>query len=192
MISGEQGQQLLAIARAAIANRFDITAGVIDKSAARLQEAWLQEPGACFVTIKQHEELRGCIGSLEPRRSLLDDIETNARAAAFSDPRFEPLSAAELDNIAIEISLLSPMQPMTFVDEADVLAQLRPGIDGIVFEYGQARSTFLPQVWEQLPTPREFIEHLKMKAGLPSAFWASDIKLHRYTVSKFKDGVNSR
>lgn len=181
MINAERGKILLAIARAAIAREFDIEL-LCDKSA-----PWLQEPGACFVTLMQSSELRGCIGSLEPRRALLDDVEANARAAAFSDPRFEPLSAMEFEKTHIEISLLSPMQPMQFSDEADAFAQLRPGIDGIVFEYKNYRSTFLPQVWEQLPTPREFIAHLKVKAGLPANFWASDVRLQCYTVTKYKE-----
>lgn len=176
-----QGKILLPIARAAIARELDI------QHAAEKDAAWLQELGACFVTLMQYGQLRGCIGSLEPHRALLHDVEANARAAAFCDPRFEPLSALEFDETDIEISLLSPMRPMQFSDEADALAQLRPGIDGIVFEYGSYRSTFLPQVWEQLPTPTEFIAHLKVKARLPANFWASDVRLYRYTVSKFKE-----
>ncbi|MFT3930924.1 MAG: AmmeMemoRadiSam system protein A [Spongiibacteraceae bacterium] len=179
MFTEAQGQQLLAIARAAIAETFDIHCAA-DRSA-----AWLQEPAACFVTLTQHDELRGCIGSLEPRRTLLEDIESNARAAAFSDPRFERLTREELDRTDIEVSILSPSQPIIFRDENDALKQLRPGIDGVVFEYGHLRSTFLPQVWEQLPTPQEFMAHLKVKAGLPINFWGDAIKLSRYTVTKF-------
>lgn len=186
MINAERGKNLLAIARAAIAREFG-RREFDDKITCDKNATWLQEPGACFVTLMQHDQLRGCIGSLEPHRVLLDDVEANACAAAFFDPRFQPLSAAEFNEIEIEISLLSPMQPMQFVDEADVLAQLRPGVDGIVFEYGRHRSTFLPQVWEQLPTPREFIEHLKVKARLPANFWANDVKLQRYSVTKFKE-----
>lgn len=181
MLSEAQGQQLLAIARAAIASQFDL------KYSADRSFTWLQEPVACFVTLMQHGQLRGCIGSLEPRRTLLEDIETNARAAAFSDPRFELLSVDELEETYIEISLLSALQPMTFTDEEDALAQLRPGIDGVVLEYGHSRGTFLPQVWEQLPTAREFIAHLKVKAGLSANFWSNGIKLSRYTVAKFKE-----
>lgn len=177
----ERGDILLPLARAAIAREFDLHYAA-DKSG-----AWLHEPGACFVTLTQYGQLRGCIGSLEPRRALLHDVEANARAAAFSDPRFEPLSAAEFGETAIEISLLSPMQALTFTDEADALSQLRTGIDGIVLEYGHHRSTFLPQVWEQVTTPHEFLAHLKAKARLPASFWANDLKLHRYTVSKFKE-----
>jgi AmmeMemoRadiSam system protein A len=177
----EKGRTLLAIARAAISSELGNTIAA-DESA-----AWLQEPGACFITLMQHDELRGCIGSLEARRPLLDDVKDNARAAAFSDPRFEPLTKEELSNTDIEVSLLSPLQPMQFADEADALAQLRPNIDGVVFKHGHYRSTFLPQVWEQLPAPHEFMAHLKVKAGLPANFWANDVKLFRYSVHKFKE-----
>ncbi len=206
MISDEQGQQLLAIARAAIASEFTaavaatkqqrandkpvqhhLTEESVSNTSVDRSAPWLQEPGACFVTLMQHGQLRGCIGSLEPRHSLLADVEANARAAAFYDPRFELLSVAEFEKTDIEISLLSPAQPLTFIDEEDALAQLRPGIDGVVLECGHLRSTFLPQVWEQLPTPREFIAHLKVKAGLSADSWPDEIRLACYTVRKFKD-----
>lgn len=205
-LSDEQGRQLLAIARDAIAAELNASVNssksnleknnsaqndslhndtkkiAIDKSV-----QWLQEPGACFVTLMQHGQLRGCIGSLEPRRSLVADVEANARAAAFYDPRFELLSVDEFEETDIEISLLSPTQPLTFIDEEDALAQLRPNIDGVLLECGHLRSTFLPQVWEQLPTPREFIAHLKVKAGLSADSWPDEIRLSRYTVAKFKE-----
>lgn len=171
----------MPLARAAIAREFGI------KHVVARDSVWLHEPGACFVTLRQDNELRGCIGSLEPCRSLLADVEANARAAAFSDPRFVPLSEAELDDTDIELSLLSPMLLLQFRDEADALAQLQPGVDGILLEYGRYRSTFLPQVWEQLATPREFLSHLKAKAGLPANFWAMEVRLHRYSVTKYTE-----
>src|SRR5690606_10276184 len=106
---------------------------------------------------------------------------------AFQDPRFAPLREQEFERIAVEVSLLSSMQPLHVGSEADALALLRPGVDGLVFEYGPHRSTFLPQVWEQLHTPREFLAHLKAKAGLPANFWTDGVKLYRYTVSKFTE-----
>ena len=148
---------------------------------------WLAEPGATFVTLTQHGQLRGCIGSLQAQRPLLDDVKSNAVAAALHDPRFLPLKAEELDITRVEVSLLTPAQPMSFRDEADALAQLRPNVDGVIFQYGGYRSTFLPQVWEQLPQPREFMAHLKHKAGLPPDFWSPDVKLSRYTVEKWKE-----
>lgn len=186
VIDNERGKNLLLLARAAIAREFGKAVPTEENSSA-LNTAGLQEQGACFVTLTLDGELRGCVGSLEARRPLLIDIEANARAAALSDPRFEPLSASEFEKIEIEISLLSSLQSLQFAEEADALFQIRPGVDGIVFEYGSYRSTFLPQVWEQLPTPREFLAHLKVKARLPANFWASDVKLYRYTVTKYKE-----
>ena len=168
--------------RAAIAQRLGLAADLPARA------AWLEKTGACFVTLKAHGQLRGCIGSLEARQALYDDVVHNAVAAALRDPRFPPLSAAELNEVEIEVSLLSPATPIDCFDETDALAQLRPGVDGIILEYGAHRGTFLPQVWEDLPQPQHFLAHLKRKAGLPEDFWSDDIRLSRYTVQKFKEG----
>ncbi|MBI4938706.1 MAG: AmmeMemoRadiSam system protein A [Nitrosomonadales bacterium] len=187
MCDAERGRVLLPIARAAISCALGVPRAA-DESA-----PWLSEPGACFVTLTQHGGLRGCIGSLQAHRSLLADVKGNAVAAALRDPRFPPLSRAELDITEIEISLLSATQAMAFQNEADALAQLRPGIDGVVFEYSPAgalpayRSTYLPQVWERFPQPRQFLASLKNKAGLPGDFWAEGVKLSRYIVTKWKE-----
>ena len=175
------GQILLPIARAAIARELGVPAQAAEDA------EWLREQGATFVTLKQGEQLRGCIGSLQAYRPLLQDVKSNAVAAAFRDPRFPPLRAPELDATRIEVSLLSKQEPLAFEDEAHALAQLRPGIDGIVFEYGYHHSTFLPQVWEDLPDPVEFLGHLKQKAGLPPDFWEHGVKLARYTVAKWTE-----
>lgn len=175
------GQILLPIARAAIARE-------LGRPGTAAEDAeWLREPGATFVTLKQRDQLRGCIGSLEARRPLIEDVKSNAVAAAFRDPRFPPLSTSELDSTRIEVSLLSAQEPIAFEDEAHALAQLRPGIDGVVFEYGYHHSTFLPQVWEDLSDPADFMAHLKHKAGLPPDFWEAGVKLARYTVSKWSE-----
>lgn len=177
----EKGQILIPIARATISQ-------ALGKPMQALEDAaWLKELGACFITLTQQGDLRGCIGSLEAHRPLLQDVKANAYAAAFRDPRFSPLTLGELDYTEVEVSLLSPMQPMTFRDEREALAQLRPGVDGVVFEFGAYRSTFLPQVWEQLPECGIFMAHLKRKAGLPPDFWAEEVKLSCYTVSKWKE-----
>lgn len=181
MPSTEQGAILLPLARAAIAGPLGRT------HVARATAPWLQAPGACFVTLTQQGNLRGCIGSLEAHRPLLADVRANAVAAAFHDPRFAPLTADELDHTELEVSLISPMQPLAFASEAEALAQLRPGIDGVLFEYGTRRSTFLPQVWEQLPAAAEFMGQLKRKAGLSASFWATEVRLQRYTVAKWKE-----
>jgi AmmeMemoRadiSam system protein B/AmmeMemoRadiSam system protein A len=175
------GATLLARARNAIAAQFGIAA------AAEATHPALAAPGATFVTLTQGGQLRGCIGSLEAWRPLDTDVRENARAAAFRDPRFAPLTADELPRTRVEVSLLTPSEPMSFSSEADALRQLRPAIDGVIFECAGRRSTFLPQVWEQLPDPRVFMAHLKQKAGLPGDFWSPDVRLWRYEVKKWKE-----
>ena len=178
----DKGATLLKLARSEIASKLGHEAD------APIQASWLAEPGASFVTLTRQGELRGCIGTLEAYRPLGLDVRENAVAAAFHDPRFMPLTLAEFEEIRVEVSLLSPAEPLAVASEADVLANLRPGIDGVVFEYGHYRSTFLPQVWEQLPDPAEFLAHLKRKAGLAADFWAGQVRLSRYTVTKWKEG----
>jgi len=180
-MSIERGEILLPIARAAISKVLNVPSSV-DETA-----PWLVEHGACFVTLTQYGELRGCIGSLQAHRPLLADVKSNAVSAALHDPRFTPLSVEELDITTVEISLLSTTQEMVVRDEADALAQLRPNVDGIIFEYGHYRSTFLPQVWESLAQPRQFLGMLRRKAGLPDDFWAEGVKLSRYTVTKWSE-----
>lgn len=181
----EHGQLLLQIARAAISNVLG-QAVALPEPAGQVADV-LQASGASFVTLNQQGQLRGCIGSLQAHRPLIADIQANAIAAALHDPRFAPLTLLELDITTVEVSVLSAMQPLPFASEAEALAQLRPGVDGVVFEFGHYRSTFLPQVWEQLPDAGEFMAHLKHKAGLAPDFWAAEVRLQRYTVSKFKE-----
>jgi len=145
----------------------------------------LREPGASFVTLNEHGQLRGCIGSLEAIRPLVEDVAHNAYAAAFSDPRFPPLRASELPDLDLHISVLSPATPMQFDSEQDLIRQLRPGVDGLVLEDGYHRGTFLPAVWESLPEPREFLQHLKLKAGLPPDYWSDTIRVSRYVTESF-------
>lgn len=185
MAPTERGRVLLPLARAAIEQAFTATAS--PPPSGDSAAPWLQEPGACFVTLTQHGELRGCIGTLEAHRPLRHDVQANAVAAAFRDPRFAPLTERELAITEVEVSLLSPMRPLTFASEAEALAQLRPGMDGVVLQYGAQRSTFLPQVWEQLPEVEDFMAQLKRKAGLPAAFWHAEVRLLRYTVTKWKE-----
>ena len=181
----EQGKILLQIARTAISRALRVSSA----PAAEVDEnmPWLSEPGATFVTLTQWGELRGCIGSLQACDPLIEDVSNNAVSAALYDPRFSPLAADELGTVSLEVSLLSELQPLGFTSEADALAQLRPDIDGVVFEYGPYRSTFLPQVWESFPQPRQFLARLKSKARLSEDFWAEDVKLSRYTVSKWRE-----
>lgn len=179
--NNNHGEILLPIARSAIADNLGL------EHEAKEDVPWLQQHAASFVTLTQHGQLRGCIGTLEAHRSLLDDVKSNAISAAFHDPRFSPLSREEFDYTDIEVSLLSAMQPMNFTGEQQALNQLQPGTDGLVFEYGRHRSTFLPQVWQQLPAAKDFMSHLKQKAGLSADFWDDDVRLYRYSVSKWKE-----
>lgn len=181
MAEEEKGRLLTALARSAIARQFG------RETAPLPHPDWLDEPAAVFVTLTQNGALRGCIGSLEAYRPLDKDVEANAQAAAFNDQRFPPLAAAELDDTRIEISVLSKPEAMHFTDERDALTQLRPGVDGVIFQSGWHRATFLPQVWEQLPDRSQFMAHLKMKSGLPADFWSDTVQLARYTVIKFKE-----
>jgi len=182
-ITPEQGRLLLEIARTIITKQLGIRA-LLPKTS---ENPWLNDPAATFVTLKKGGELRGCIGSLKAHYPLIDDLQNNAIAAAFQDPRFPPLSQDELEHISIEVSLLSEPQPVTFSDEADALSKLQPGVDGVILEYGAHRGTFLPQVWKQLPTAAQFMAHLKQKAGLPPDFWNSEVLLYRYGVQKFTE-----
>ncbi len=180
----EQGKILLHIARTAISRSLNIPCSlpVVNETV-----MWLSEPGATFVTLTQQGELRGCMGSLYAYDPLIKDVSNNAVSAALRDPRFTPLKVNELDSICIEVSLLSELQPLSFNNETEALEQLRPDIDGIVFEYGLHRSTFLPQVWESFPQPQQFLAKLKSKARLSENFWNKDIKLSRYSVSKWRE-----
>jgi hypothetical protein len=178
-----EGHILLDVARARIAESLGME---IDISLP-LAGAWLSAHGATFVTLTKYGELRGCIGTLEAHRPLIEDVQENAYAAAFRDPRFSPLRVEEFDVVSVEISLLSDPEPMVVETEAEAMTRLRPHIDGVVLEYGQHRSTFLPQVWEQLPDPQQFLKHLKRKAGLAADFWAADLRLSRYAVQKWRE-----
>ena len=145
----------------------------------------LREPGASFVTLNEHGRLRGCIGSLEAIHPLVEDVAHNAYAAAFSDPRFPPLQAHELPGLDLHISVLSPATPMQFDSEEDLIRQLRPGVDGLMLEDGDHHGTFLPAVWESLPDAHDFLQHLKLKAGLPMDGWSDTIRVSRYVTESF-------
>ncbi len=132
-------------------------------------------------------ELRGCIGRLEAVASLEDDVRRNAVAAAFDDPRFDPLQAHEWQHLRVEVSLLEAPQPLPAArTRVEALRHLRPHVDGVILEWRGRRATFLPQVWQQLPEPQDFIAALLRKAGLAADFWADDLRLHRYRVRHFE------
>ncbi len=178
----EHGRTLLAIAR----NSIEAALGVSELR--RLPDApWLKPARACFVTLTQQGGLRGCIGSLEAHRPLGEDVSHNARAAALSDPRFPALTREELASTRVEVSLLSTPKALAFADHADLIAQLRPGEDGLILECGEARGTFLPQVWDSLPEPEQFVAELKRKAGLSPDVSTAKCRIQRYRVLKWKE-----
>ncbi len=148
------------------------------------QEA-LQANRASFVTLQKHGELRGCIGHLEAIQPLVLDVAENAYAAAFQDPRFPPLSDHEVGDIETHISVLTPATPMRFSSEAELIAQLRPGRDGLILQEGYKKGTFLPSVWESLPEPAAFIKQLQLKAALPASYWSESLKVFRYETESF-------
>lgn len=184
-LSGVQKQLLLRLARTAIADVLDLPDVDHDKPALNMQ--WLQQPAATFVTLTLNGNLRGCIGTLEAHRTLADDIAHNAVSAALHDPRFPPLTARELPQVEIHISILSPPQALPVTDKADLLRKLRPGVDGLVLKEGAYRATFLPQVWAQLPEPEAFLSHLSQKAGLAADHWSDTLSFQIYQVVEFSE-----
>jgi uncharacterized protein len=177
-LNNEYQQQLLALAKSSI--QHGLRTGKPLKINVTDYPAELREPRATFVTLHKNHELRGCIGVLEAIRPLAEDIAENAFSAAFKDSRFPALAADEFKDLEIHLSILSPAEPVEFSSEQDLLAQLKPGIDGLILQEGQRRGTFLPSVWEQLPEPQQFLRHLKHKAGLSPDYWSGKIRIYRY------------
>ena len=175
--------ELLALARASIQHGLETGAPLPITLNAYSTE--LTTKRASFVTLERKGQLRGCIGMLEASKPLVQDISENAFAAAFRDPRFPPLSANELSDLDIHISILTPAEAMQFASEADLIRQLQPHVDGLILQEGHRRGTFLPSVWEQLPEPEQFFRHLKQKAGLPSGYWSDSLKVYRYSTEMF-------
>ncbi len=169
---------LLSLARESITHGLDYRQPLPIKPAEYPKA--LQQAGASFVTLEKQNRLRGCIGTLEAYRPLVVDIAENAFAAAFRDPRFTPLQTDELSELQIHISLLTPPEPLPVKDETELLHQLRPGIDGLILQDGRHRATFLPSVWESLPTQQQFVAQLKLKAGLPVDYWSDTLRFERY------------
>jgi len=175
------GLVLVSIARHAIGAKLGVAGDEPPHHAA------LGSPGASFVTLFCGEELRGCIGTLQARRPLGVDVRENAINAAFHDPRFPPLAQNEFIGTSVEVSLLSPSVSHSFALEDELIARLRPGIDGVTIEHGGHRATFLPQVWTMLPEPRMFLAELKRKAGLATDFWSPRMNVGLYEVTKWKE-----
>ena len=180
-----RGTILIGIARREISSKLGQMSEVDEPNAS--DEPWLLEPGAVFVTLEHHGVLRGCVGSLSAVQPLIEDVRENAVGAASRDTRFSPVEAHELAGLEIGITELSKPEPMCFSSEADALAQLRPGEDGVVLSWGGRRATFLPQVWDSLPESKIFLTQLKRKAGLADDFWDDAVKLERYVGRKWSE-----
>lgn len=176
------GARLLAIAQASLAHGLRHGGALpLDTGA---ESPALRAPGASFVTLRTAADaLRGCIGTLEPLRALAADVAENAWRAAFRDPRFPPLAAREAGALRLSISLLGVPERLAAASEAELLARLEPGRDGLILAFGGRRATFLPEVWDALPAPAEFLAALKHKAGLPPGFWSDRLEAFRYATT---------
>lgn len=177
------GSTLLGIARSALEAAVTGVDTPIEEEPAALGEPHR----ASFVTLTRKGELRGCIGTLDPHRPLADDVRRNARAAALRDTRFPPVRVEELPEIKIEVSVLSPLVEIEHSGEEDLLARLRPGIDGLLIAHRGRRATFLPQVWENLPRPIEFLRALEAKGGIPRDLAREELRAWRFTVEEYRE-----
>ena len=172
----ERGRHLLSIARGALAEK------LLGEKPPIPDAAWLKKPGAAFVTLRTRNRLRGCIGTVIPYRSLVDDVRLNAVAAATRDGRFSPLQRRELERTSIEVSEISPLERIRCATEGELLQQIQPERDGLVMESDSGRGTFLPSVWESIPDPSDFLRQLKIKAGMAPQCWPADLKVWRYSA----------
>ena len=184
MYSSSHRECLLGVARESILSGLE-TGKALKVKPGDYDEC-LQEVRASFVTLHSIDQLRGCIGTLEAHRPLVEDVAQNAYAAAFRDPRFDPLQKIEFDNLKLSISVLTPPTELDFHSEQQLISQLEPGKDGLVLQDGHHKGTFLPAVWEQLPGAEAFLQHLKMKAGLSADYWSDTIRVSRYYTESFE------
>jgi AmmeMemoRadiSam system protein A len=175
-----QGAQLLRLARDSIAYR--LTEGRTREADASEFPEELRKPRAAFVTLSEAHQLRGCVGTPKAWRPLVIDVIANAAAAAFADPRFTPMMPAELPGVAIEISLLGPLEPIEARNAGELVAALDPGRHGLILCEGERQALFLPKVWELLPDPHAFLARLREKAGLRADYWSPRLELHRFTT----------
>lgn len=188
-IDPEERQRLLELARASLSHGL-----LYDRPSPVALQNWpahLCEPAATFVTLRRANELLGCIGSLEAYCPLVRDIAENAYAAGARDPRFSPLQPAGLAEVGLEISVLTPRQALRVTSERELLAQVQPGVDGLILEWQGRWSTFLPTVWRQFPQPSEFLGQLRLKAGLKPGFWARGMIFYRYQTISFQEEAAS-
>jgi AmmeMemoRadiSam system protein A len=185
-LNEEQGQILVKLARQTIEERLDKRSIKVDPDT--MMDSAFKDNRGTFVTLTINKQLRGCIGNLDSKDSIMDGIERNAINAAFRDPRFPPLKADELNRVDIEVSILTEPQPLEYRDSKDLLSKLRVNVDGVILRKGSASATFLPQVWEQLPQPEKFLSHLCTKAGLPADTWRKgNLDILTYQVQYFEE-----
>jgi AmmeMemoRadiSam system protein B/AmmeMemoRadiSam system protein A len=185
-----RGQSLVKLARHTLRKQLGIS--VPEEESRRLEremaDPGLQKKCGTFVTLKSKGQLRGCIGSLSATEPLVENVKKNAVNAAFHDPRFAPLTADELADVQVEVSVLSQPQPLPYRDPYDLLQKLRPRVDGVIIRRGHASATFLPQVWQQLPHAEDFLGHLCMKAGLAADEWKTGrLEVQVYQVQYFEE-----
>ncbi len=180
---------LLRVAKTAILSRFN-NDYILDKEHLLKEYPFLKKDGAVFVTLKYNNELRGCIGSIVPHKILLDDLISNAISAGFNDPRFDSLSEYELPHLSLEVSVLSEPVELEYSDYEDLLEKVRPNIDGLILKHERFQGTFLPQVWEQLPSPKLFLEHLSIKAGSSPLIYEQHPTIYRYEVEHIQSGFD--
>ena len=186
MFSKEQKKVILQIAKDAIKEAI-LNQKIIDKDELLKKYPWLKEKGAVFVTINEFGALRGCIGSIIAHQSLLDDIISNAKSAALNDPRFKPISKEELDNLEIEVSILTPPKLLEYKDIEDLHKKIRPGVDGVIINLNGHQATYLPSVWEQVRSFEEFFGSLCLKAGLSANCLNYHPTIYTYEAIKIKD-----
>ena len=193
-LTPDEGQWLVRLARASIAEKLGcpLPEEQIRSLQEQLQKPVYARPAGTFVTLVLDGNLRGCIGTISQPDPLSRNVRENALSAAFRDPRFPPLTVAEFAQIAIEVSVLSPPVALPYEDVDDLLARIRPGVDGVILRKKGASATFLPQVWKQLPRPEDFFSHLCLKAGLPVQAWRKgDLGIETYQVQSFEEAPNA-
>lgn len=189
-MSAQTGKVLLELARKAIAERLGVSYEPSPDFEKKLTDEIFDTRRGTFVTLKIDNQLRGCIGNLTPDHTIREGVTENAVNAAFKDPRFPPLTRDEFDSIQVEISLLTEPVLLDYRDPSDLLAKLTPGEDGVIIRKGVHSSTFLPQVWEQLPDKAAFLGNLCMKAGLPADEWKKgDLQVYTYRVRYFEENA---
>jgi AmmeMemoRadiSam system protein A len=185
-LTKHQGQALVSLARQTLAQRLGKKSVGVDPQV--LAHEIFQDHRGTFVTLTVNKQLRGCIGNLDATKSIIDGIKYNAVNSAFHDPRFSPLKARELDQVNIEVSILTEPAPLEYKNSKELLSKLRPHVDGVILSKGSASATFLPQVWEQLPRTEQFLSHLCMKAGLPADEWKKGrLEILTYQVQYFEE-----